>query len=54
MTGGDGMMGMGQMGESMKEMMNMMRLSDMLKMAGDKVPMEAKIAINEALNKIKK
>lgn len=52
--GGDNMMGMGQMGESMKEMMNMMRLSDMLKMAGGKVPMEAKVAINEALNKIKK
>ena len=42
------------MGESMKEFMSMMRLSDMLKMGGDKVPMEAKIAINEALNKIKK
>ena len=42
------------MGSAMKDFMNMMRLSDMLKMGGDKVPMEAKIAINEALNKIKK
>ena len=38
----------------MMQMMNMMRLSDMLKMAGDKVPMEAKVALNEALTKIKK
>ncbi len=51
--GGD-MMGMGQMSEDMMQMMNMMRLSDMLKMAGDKVPMEAKVAINEALTQIKK
>jgi hypothetical protein len=34
--------------------MSMMRLSDMLKMAGDKVPMEAKVAINNALIQIKK
>ena len=52
--GGDNMMGMGKMGEEMMQMMNMMRLSDMLKMAGDKVPMEAKVALNEALTKIKK
>ncbi len=51
--GGD-MMGMGQMSEDMQQMMNMMRLSDMLKMAGDMVPMAAKVQINEALNKIKK
>ncbi len=51
--GGD-MMGMGQMSEDMQKMMYMMRLSDMLKMAGDKVPTEAKIALNEALTKIKK
>ncbi len=49
-----GMMDAAAMGDSMKEMMNMMRLSDMLKMAGDKFPMEAKIALNEALNKVKK
>ncbi len=51
--GGD-MMGMGQMSEDMMQFMNMMRLSDMLKMAGDMVPMAAKIQLNEALNKIKK
>ncbi len=51
--GGD-MMGMGQMSDDMMKMMNMMRLSDMLKMAGDKVPLEAKIALNEALIQIKK
>ena len=51
---GAGMMDMSQMGEEMQKFMNMMRLSDMLKMAGDKVPMEAKIALNEALTKIKK
>ena len=45
---------MASMGEEMKKFMTMMRLSDMLKMAGDKVPMEAKIALNEALTKIKK
>ncbi len=51
---GAGMMDLSQMGEEMMKFMNMMRLSDMLKMAGDKVPMEAKIALNEALTKIKK
>ena len=51
---GAGLMDVSQMGEEMMKFMNMMRLSDMLKMAGDKVPMEAKIALNEALTKIKK
>jgi len=51
---GAGMVDMASMGEEMQKFMNMMRLSDMLKMAGDKVPMEAKIALNEALTKIKK
>ena len=51
---GAGMVDMASMGEEMAKFMNMMRLSDMLKMAGDKVPMEAKVAINEALTKIKK
>ncbi len=51
--GGD-MMGMGKMSDDMMKMMNMMRLSDMLKMAGDMVPMAAKVQLNEALNKIKK
>ncbi len=55
MTGmGAGMVDMASMGEEMAKFMNMMRLSDMLKMIGDKVPTEAKIAINEALIKIKK
>ena len=45
---------MAAMGEEMKQFMTMMRLSDMLKMAGDKFPQEAKIALNEALTKIKK
>lgn len=39
---------------TMTEFMNMMRLSDLLKMAGSAVPLEAKIALNEALTKIKK
>lgn len=55
-----GGMGMGMVDTSnleaspMADFMKMMRLSDMLKMAGDKVPLEAKVALNEALNKIKK
>jgi len=51
---GAGGMGMGEMGESMKEFMNMMRLSDMLKMMGAGFPAEAKLALNEALTQIKK
>lgn len=39
---------------TMAEFMNMMRLSDLLKMAGSAVPFEAKVALNEALTKIKK
>jgi len=55
MAGAGSMMGEGmEMGESMKEFMNMMRLSDMLKMMGAAFPMEAKLALNEALTKIKK
>ena len=55
MGGAGGMMGGGmEMGESMKEFMNMMRLSDMLKMMGPSFPAEAKLALNEALTKIKK
>ncbi len=50
----EGMMGMGQLSEEMMQMMNMMRLSDMLKMAGDRCPMEAKVALNNALTQIKK
>ena len=51
---GAGVVDMASMGEEMAQFMNMMRLTDMLKMAGDMVPMEAKIALNEALTKIKK
>ncbi len=49
-----GMMDPNNMGEEMMGFMNMMRLSDMLKMAGDAMPQEAKLALNEALTKIKK
>ncbi len=45
---------MSSMSEEMQGFMNMMRLSDMLKMAGDAMPQEAKLALNEALTKIKK
>ena len=38
----------------MAEFMSMMRLSDLLKMAGGALPTQAKIALNEALTKIKK
>jgi len=55
MSGAGGLMGGGmEMGESMKEFMNMMRLNDMLKMMGPAFPAEAKLALNEALIKIKK
>ena len=54
MSGNAMMSSMGQMSDEMMAFMNNMRLNDMLKMAGDKVSMEAKLAINEALNKIKK
>ena len=46
--------GMGEMSEGMKEFMNMMRLSDMLKMMGAGIPAEVKLHLNEALTKIKK
>ncbi len=48
------MMDPNNMSEEMMGFMNMMRLSDMLKMAGDAMPQEAKLALNEALTKIKK
>ena len=55
MGGAGGLMG-GQMemGESMREFMNMMRLSDMLKMMGAGMPAEVKLQLNQALTKIKK
>lgn len=51
---GMGMMDMDQVGSTMMDFMGMMRLSDMLKMAGGKFPMEAKLALNQALTQIKK
>ncbi len=48
------MMDPNNMSEEMMGFMNMMRLSDMLKMAGDAMSQEAKLALNEALTKIKK
>ena len=55
MAGAGGLMGGGmEMGESMKEFMNMMRLNDMLKMMGPAFPADAKLALNEALTKVKK
>ena len=56
MSGAGSLMGegMGEMSEGMKEFMNMMRLSDMLKMMGAGIPAEVKLELNEALTKIKK
>jgi beta-galactosidase len=55
MSGAGSLMGSSmEMGESMKEFMNMMRLSDMLKMMGAGIPAEVKLQLNEALTKIKK
>ena len=58
-TGGGGagsamMSSMGEMSEEMMGFMRMMRLSDALKMAGDAVPLQVKLQINQALNQIKK
>ena len=53
--GGNAMMAsMGQMSEEMMGFMRNMRLSDGLKMAGDAVSMKDKLALNQALNQIKK
>ena len=53
--GGNAMMAsMGQVSEEMMGFMRAMRLSDALKMAGDKVSMEMKLKLNQALNQIKK
>jgi hypothetical protein len=38
----------------MKEFMMMMRLDNMMKMAGDSISLEAKRSLNEQLTKIKK
>ena len=53
--GGNSLLGsMGQISEEMMGFMRNMRLSDGLKMAGDAVSMEMKLALNQALNQIKK
>ena len=55
MMGANAMMSsMGEMSPEMMQFMNNMRLSDALKMAGDAFPMEAKLALNQALNQVKK
>ena len=46
--------GMGEMSDSMKEFVAMMRLSEMRKMMGASFPAEAKLALNQALNQVKK
>ena len=51
---GGGVIEVSQMSEEMMGFMQAMRLNDMLKMAGDKFPMEAKLQLNLALNQIKK
>ena len=54
MSGNAMMSSMGQMSEEMMGFMRNMRLSDALKMAGDAIPMAAKLSLNQALNAIKK
>ena len=48
------MASMGAMSEEMMKFMRNMRLNDMLKMAGDSVSLKDKLALNQALNAIKK
>ena len=51
----EGMVSMSSMGEEMQQFMNMMTLSNLLKMmGGDKVSADAKYELNEKLNKIAK
>ena len=54
MSGNQMMASMGEMSPEMMQFMRNMRLSDALKMAGDKVTMEMKLQLNQALNQIKK
>ena len=54
MGGNQMMSSLGQVSEEMMHFMRNMRLSDALKMAGDKVSMEMKLKLNQALNAIKK
>ena len=51
---GAGVMDTSKSDGNMMGFMGMMRLTDMLKMAGDQFTLEDKVALNEALNKIKK
>ena len=48
------MSSMGQMSDEMMQFMRNMRLNDMLKMAGDAIPLKTKLALNQALNAVKK
>ena len=48
------MSSMGQMSEEMMGFMRAARLSDLLKMAGDGISLKDKLALNQALNQIKK
>ena len=54
MSGNAMMASMGQMSDEMMAFMRNMRLNDMLKMAGAAISLEAKLALNQALNAIKK
>ena len=49
-----GLMDASSVSEEMMGFLQAMRLSDMLKMAGDKIPMEVKLQLNQALNAVKK
>ena len=55
MMSGNNLMGsMGEMSPEMMQFMNNMRLSDALKMMGAGFPMKDKLALNQALNAVKK
>ena len=56
MMGGNNMMTsmVKEMSPEMQQFMNNMRLNDALKMMGDKFPMKEKLALNQALNAVKK
>ncbi len=56
MMGGNNMMTsmVKEMSPEMMQFMNNMRLNDALKMMGDKFPMKEKLALNQALNAVKK
>jgi len=54
MKGNAMMASMGEMSEEMMGFMRNARLNDLLKMAGDSISMKEKLALNQALNAIKK